>query len=80
MPCKTIVMGDGVHVIACSRGGTQKRCQCGRAATKLCDYPLRGRKKGKTCDAPLCDTCAVSVGPDRDYCRPHARMAEVSDV
>lgn len=74
MPCKTIVMGDGVTVIACSRGQSRKRCKCGRPADLLCDFPLSGAKSGKTCDMPICRSCATRVGPNRDYCPAHARM------
>ena len=61
--------------IACSRGPV-KSCKCGRRSTKLCDYPLRGKKQGKTCDAPLCDRCATSVGKNLDYCCVHAEIAK----
>lgn len=63
--------------IACSRERV-RLCStgCGRRATKLCDFPLSGKKAGKTCDADLCERCAEHVGPDRDYCPPHARAAK----
>lgn len=47
---------------------TERRC-CAMS-TKLCDWPLI---EGGTCDAPLCDEHAHSVGPDRDYCPTHYR-------
>jgi len=73
MTCRPLNRGNGVTGWACSRG---ERCkECGGRASKLCDYPLRGGKAGKTCDAALCAKCAVNVGPDRDYCLPHARVA-----
>ena len=30
--------------------------------SKLCDYPLRGARAGKTCDAKLCSAHATAVG------------------
>lgn len=79
MPCRPIPGG-----YACSRGSHRKRCSVcsSRPATKLCDYPLRGAKAGRTCDAALCDRCAVRQGggvfgqPETiDYCPAHARVA-----
>lgn len=77
MGCKFTRLGPDSYVVACSRGRQVKRCKnCGRPLTKLCDYPLRGEKKGQTCDAPLCNACAVSQGENVDYCPPHARLVE----
>jgi len=79
MPCdhRELDLGGGkkasVHI--CSRG-RRKACACGRPATKLCDFPLRGGRKG----APLCDAHAHAVGPNRDLCRAHAAMAHASGV
>jgi len=72
--------------ILCTRGRRRKLppCACGRPQVKLCDFSLalarknvvdigtRDRHVKLTCDAPLCDGCAVSVGPDRDLCPAHA--------
>lgn len=71
----------------CSRGKRHKKCaDCGRPATLLCDYKLRGKKEGKTCDRPLCRACAVNAGriPEItggmrssdtvDYCKAHAEL------
>lgn len=69
------IVGTG-HVCG---GGRRKRCKgrvsCNAWSTKLCDYPLTGKKKGKTCDVPICDGCAESLGPEIDYCPAHARVA-----
>jgi len=76
MPCIPFRSADGtISGFACTRG-PRKRCKCGRPATRLCDWQLSGPKAGKTCDAPLCDRCAARVGPGRDYCQAHARMAD----
>jgi hypothetical protein len=70
MVCRDIII-DGKHLgVACSRGERQKKCRAcsGRAATKQCDFPLKGRKSGKTCDMNICDDCV-------DYCPVHDRMS-----
>lgn len=89
MTCKPFVVRDATGKVvgggfACSRGSAldrlRKFCGCGRPATKLCDYPLRGPKAGKTCDAPLCERCATVVGADRDFCQPHARDEGLTSI
>lgn len=80
MTCR-IYKGDKGMIILCDRGGQSKRCSvCGRKATKLCDFPLRGKLAGKTCDKDLCDKCAVSVGHSVDYCPAHARYHQKNEV
>ena len=77
MTCTRIPIGGGVAIV-CTRGDRAKRCAgCGRPATKACDWKLHGPKTGKTCDAPVCDTCATHVGPDKDLCPAHGRAWEV---
>ena len=89
MTCTRIHMGDGITAIVCTRGQRRARCAvCKRAeATKLCDFPLSGRKAGKTCDRKLCDACAAvqpvavlptpgsTVDDTIDYCPAHHRLA-----
>jgi hypothetical protein len=66
-----------VTAIICTRGRRRQNCKfCSRYSTKLCDFPLAGPKAGKTCDAPMCDRCAVHVGPDKDFCPPHYNYRE----
>jgi hypothetical protein len=76
MPCTPFRSSDGrVSGWICSRGSMSKPCKsCGRRSTKLCDYKLSGSKSGKTCDVPICDRCATSVGKNLDLCPVHARM------
>lgn len=77
MTCKTIDLGNGDYAIACSRGQRAKPCKfCGSAGTQLCDYPLRGKKEGQTCDARMCMRCAFELGPDLQYCPPHGRITQ----
>jgi hypothetical protein len=78
MPCEVVKLGDGTAAIVCTRGERSKTpCRwCSRVHTKLCDYPLGGIKKGKSCDAPICDQHAREIGPDRHLCPPHREMWE----
>ena len=71
MTCSTVKIGNTVAIV-CTRGQRRRRCACGRLATKLCDFP-RGRG---TCSKPLCEACAVAVGPDRDHCPDHGAPAQ----
>lgn len=87
MACQRIVTADGAVGWVCGPKPRRKRCACGRESTKLCDYPLRGRAAGRTCDAPLCDACAVVQGtvtriPTGDVAQIHrsARLATDADV
>lgn len=96
MSCTPFRSQDGsVSGFVCSRGQRRKACsECKvRPATLLCDFPLSGRKAGKTCDRALCRRCAIEVKsvprlpelafgtklePDTmDLCPAHARAAEV---
>jgi hypothetical protein len=71
MPCDVRNFGN-VTVVVCSRRRKSPPCSCGRPSVKLCDFPLTGPKTGTTCDKPICDRCATSVGENLDYCRVHA--------
>lgn len=74
MPCHPLPGGGFV----CTHGRARraKPCSvCGAPSTKLCDFPLKGKKTGKTCDAPICDRCAAAFGDEIDYCPPHAKLA-----
>lgn len=79
MGCKYTYDEHGkVSMIACSRGASA-RCACGGRKTRACDYPLRGKAAGRTCDAPLCARCAVRIGPNLDHCPAHARHARATE-
>lgn len=56
MVCKGAA-SDGGMIFVCTRNSDRPLCRCGNVATKLCDYPLRGKK----CDVPLCRSCAVDT-------------------
>jgi hypothetical protein len=66
-----------MHLKMAKRSPVPKHCRCALGpglglcmamAGKLCDYPVGDG----TCDMPVCDDHATSVGPDRDYCPRHA--------
>jgi len=90
MPCTPLDFGNGVTGFVCSRGQRRPKCKaCGRPSTTQCDYPLRGSKAGKTCDAHLCDAHAVTQqcakhsaprcpcrGDTVDYCKAHDELAK----
>jgi hypothetical protein len=79
--CRTVIDGNGRELaIACSRG-ERHRCStpgCQNDGTKQCDFPVKRNGKPGTCDRYICQKCAMRVGPDLDYCGPHARQAKAS--
>lgn len=79
MPCDPIgaVLPDGTVVtgIVCTRGRAEWCSACQRMRYKvLCDWKLRGKKAGRTCDRKLCYACATRVGEDKHLCPPHGRL------
>jgi hypothetical protein len=76
MPCDRYDLGNGGVAIVCSRGRREPCSVAGCRATSvaLCDYPLQGKKAGKTCDRRLCAAHRVSKGKDRDYCPTHEAL------
>ncbi len=68
MTCRILRDVDGKGIVfLCSRDGKRKSpCkQCGKPSTKLCDFPLIGKGKRKTCDVHLCEACATEIDPAR---------------
>ena len=72
--CDFLHFPDGSVAIVCGRGQRRRKScvQCGQPSEVLCDHR---NGDGRTCDAPLCRTCARHVGRNRDYCRAHAADA-----
>lgn len=74
--CKTISLSDGGFAIVRLAGKRPARCRwCAKDSTKLCDFRLSPPGQithVRTCDAPMCDAHAKSVGNNRDYCPGHA--------
>lgn len=81
MPCRKLTDKDGSYLgHVCSRGTSRSSAKpcvyCGRASSKLCDFPVIRKGKKTTCDAALCDKCALQgVSADVDFCRPHHKLA-----
>ncbi|ALS27171.1 hypothetical protein IJ21_17700 [Paenibacillus sp. 32O-W] len=55
-----------------------------RKGTRLCDYVVAQIRTSidfqthtMTCDALLCDECAVRVGGETDFCPKHANEAKL---
>lgn len=71
MPCTTVTLPDGVRAIVCTSRGRTRRCACGAAATKLCDWKVPSKSSG-TCDRPLCARCTHVPAPHKDLCPQHA--------
>lgn len=89
MKCSTVHV-DGIVAIVCgSRRYETKRCACGNEATKLCDAIVEAAARPlitmtvttlRTCDEPLCDNCAIFVGPGKDHCPAHASAPPVGQL
>lgn len=76
------MMPNDHFTIVCTRNHRRvQRCKCGKVCTKLCDFEIKVGDVGhkRTCDEPLCDSCATRVGPNFDYCIPHAKLATKND-
>lgn len=69
--CSVVKMPGGGVAIVCSRGHKAKRCACGRAANRLCDWKVKAKRSG-TCDVPLCELCTHSPASEKDLCPKHA--------
>lgn len=78
MNCRTLKNRiDGSAMIVCGSRTKPKPCAfCGEASTKLCDFPVTVFGLTRTCEEPLCESCAKPVGENRDYCGPHFERAE----
>lgn len=77
MKCTAVDLGGGVTAVFCGGRGRRQTCsvpQCGRDATKLCDFAVGPPGvKQRTCSAKLCDTHATKKG-EADLCPAHANM------
>lgn len=81
MTCKRLDLGKGGVAIVCSRTTLRPRCSidgCRNASTKLCDFPLKGAKVGKTCDRRLCDKHAQEQSVGVDFCPTHHDLAKAA--
>jgi len=77
MPCEEIRLPGGGVVFVSYAKPRYKKCRwCQRGSTKLCDFVISPPEQvthKKTCDSPMCDDHAKSVGPNLDYCPDHAK-------
>lgn len=79
MTCKPIRLG-GITAIVCSRGRAPRPApcsvpNCGKPHTRLCDFPLVGRKAGRTCSRKLCESCSHPQPGGLDFCPAHDVLA-----
>lgn len=76
MPCEwRNLPGGGMVHIRYAKGAVKKCRWCQSLSTKLCDFVVSDPAvitHRKTCDAPMCNDHAKSVGPNLDYCPDHA--------
>jgi len=70
--CEHLDLGGGNRAIICGTKAKVCRFCRKRFAKFLCDWKIPGGN-GKTCDAPMCRSCAINVGPEKDLCPPHAK-------
>lgn len=68
MICEPFQLPDGTRGIMCHRARRPKCSFCSERASLECDFPVPG---GKTCDKPICGSCAVKIGPNIDHCPDH---------
>ena len=88
MTCHRIEIAGGKGWgIVCMRGRARRKCRwCGRDAERQCDYALRGKALGRTCDAYMCRACSTQLpgrqpdGETIDYCPAHAKHAAADAV
>lgn len=78
MGCGWYRIGDATVHVNFGSGRAAKACvHCGGLASKLCDHQVADTGAGwksATCDAPICEACALHVpGKDLDYCKHHAK-------
>jgi hypothetical protein len=76
MQCNNLTPKNEARVLVCARRAQQRnqrqQCACGGPADLLCDFPS---SRGGTCDAYICQTCALhltTAPEDLDFCAAHA--------
>jgi hypothetical protein len=89
MQCTRVTLPGGGSAIICGSAPRRKPCQfckdrfrwdgITRGASLLCDFPIAKTLGGGeiTCDAAMCDLCALEVGPDRHHCPKHKAFGGV---
>jgi hypothetical protein len=78
MPCIVVSLPSGERTLMHTAAQRLLTCHFCRQqpAVKLCDYPVKTGDVGhtRTCDAALCNHCAIAKGKNRDYCPVHAEF------
>lgn len=76
--CEYVELHNGGKALVRFAGKEPAKCRwCAKRSTKLCDFDISHPSQvthRKTCDAPMCDEHAKSVGIDKDYCPQHAEI------
>lgn len=67
LPAETVTL----EYFICGRLGPPCS-QCGGVSTALCDFPIG--EEERTCDRPLCERCAPTIGNDKNFCAEHTAM------
>jgi len=75
--CERMKFEDGSVAFLCGvRPRPHTFCRCGRQADFLCDWKVPERKSG-TCDAPICQTHAREVAPEKHLCVFHSHAFDL---
>lgn len=53
---------------------------CSSRGEYLCDFPLKGKKEGQTCDRPMCRRHAKLIKHNTHYCPAHAKAVQEKTV
>lgn len=70
-----MTLPDGTVALITQEVPNPRPCAfCGRLTDVLCDFPLRGKKKGRTCSKRSCERCSSKIGDDLDLCPIHTKL------
>lgn len=82
-PCNVVKLPNSGIAFVRHALKRQPKCRwCDRTSTKLCDFDVSSPQQvthRKTCDAPMCDLHAKSVGPNRDFCPDHQQAKRIEE-
>lgn len=75
MPRQCIPMdlpGGGRALVTVSVPPKRPCAFCGTPTHALCDFPLVGKNKNRTCSKRICERCYTELAPDVQLCPVHA--------
>jgi hypothetical protein len=78
--CKQLFDANGKWVGTICGTERYRKCsvpECRAHGRFQCDFAVATRQSG-TCDRYMCERHRTRVGPDRDFCPPHQRIALTS--